>query len=498
MLFSHSRKSLLFLLCLLAIVCNVFRALRAEYIIFSKNNGLASSLPATYFAERQGALLYETVSKYQWPSVLAFYENGSAACKRELENTVLSSEPFAEPEIVCKKIKETDKTLHPIWIPNTLYELFVLHYTLSLNGESPLMQGVEFLKTSLSDHKSKWTYNLVDKELVTAINTSAIVQTKKQLLHEVFIHQRWWKRLTALISRNDASVAKPWAHIFLMVNECATKLLNSMQYDTNTTMLQRLARTSDYASLVTSYCTIARALVVEILAGLSNNPSFIFKKEVLACLARELGKDDLKPEGVLARTIKLELTAQKRNKALLFRGTQPIFHPVKEDVAVLDSTLFMPEYQPRSVSYGNGLFAGSLFDSWATPYWYLMHAEYVGYGLLINKLVTAQNSDHNLFFVPPLSTLHGVFANGQFFHPRTKAVMPLGIVAQVDGIQKFWLRDDLGLVATTQAPLQHEARYLGLLAKNVVMLSDCTQGVTYPEITLKTNMQLLQTQLLQQ
>ena len=97
-----------------------------------------------------------------------------------------------------------------------------------------------------------------------------------------------------------------------------------------------------------------------------------------------------------------------------------------------------------------------------------------------------------------LSTLLGIFANGQLFHPRTKIVMPLSVVTQVDGIQKFLLRDDIGLLITAQDPLAQEAQYLGLLAKNVVMLADCTQGVSYSVDTLKTNMQSVQAQLLQQ
>ncbi|MBM3893207.1 hypothetical protein FJ365_02295 [Candidatus Dependentiae bacterium] len=496
MVFAPSRKSLLLLLCILLVVCNIFRALRAEYLIGRKSQGTVVPLPADYFTQRQGALLYETVSKYQWPSVLAFYENGSGLCRSELEKTVLSSRPFAEPEYICKKIKEIDADLFPLWIPNTLYELFVLSYTLTIRGDSSLTNGVEFLKTSLSDHKSKWTYNIVDNELIPAINSSAIVQTKKQLLHEVFIHQRWWKRALALVSKS-AWQSNPWTYIFLTVNEFITTELSTMPINVNTTALERLTQSYEYALPAVLYCTIACHLVEAILVGLKKNVQFSFKKEVLSCLDRELTKEGLKPEGVLARTIRLELAAQQKNKAVLFRGTQPIAHPVKQDVMVLDSTLFMPDYQPRSVSYGNGLFAGSLFDPWGTSYWYLVHGEYMGYGLLINKLVTAKNSDQNLFFVPPLSTLHGLFANGQFFHPRTKAVMPLGIVAQVDGIQKFWLRDDLGIIATTQAPLVHEARYLGLLAKNVVMLSDCKQGVSYPSETLKTNMQSLHLRLLE-
>ncbi len=489
-----NRKSLLLLLCILLVVSNIFRALRAEYIVCNKDHNTVVPVPADYFTQREGALLYETISKYQWPSVLAFYENGSDACKADLEKTVLASRPFAEPEYICKKIKETDASLCGIWIPNTLYELFALSYTLTVNNESLLTEGVGFLKTSLSDHKSKWTYNLVDKELVTAINSSAIIKTKKQLLHEVFIHQRWWRRAIALINKNEGQ-PNPWARIFLMVNEFMTSVLSTMQVDTGGMALQRLTQSDEYASPAVLYCTIARQLVVDILASLKKNAQFIFKKEVLCCLERELTKEGLNPEGVLARTIKLELEAQKKNKAVLFRGTQPITHPLKQDIAVLDSTLFMPDYQPRSVSYGNGLFAGCLFDAWATPYWYLMHGEYMGYGLLINKLVTAKNSDQNVFFVPPLSTLHALFASGQFFHPRTKAVMPLGVLAQVDGIQNFWLRDDVGIVATTQAPLEHEARYLGLLAKNVVMLADCKHGISYPAEILKSNMQALQQQL---
>ncbi len=496
MLFNGGRRLLLLLLCMLMVVCGVFRALRSEYLIVKTVDGIITPLQQSNFSTRQAALLYETVSKYQWPSALAFYEQGSSSFKDELEDTTFAPRSCAEQRHMCKKIKEFDSSLRAVWIPNSLYELFVLRYAFTLedDDDTTLQKGVNFLHDKILNNDT-CVIDVRDK-YIRVIDASTLVQVHKEMLHEMFIHKRWWNRAIAMVTRSDTS--NPWADIFLDINQFITSILNT-NFCGKDTVLQALTATDHYSAQESLYALLACNQVTAIVSAPKRSVKIsalvnMFEKDAVKSLNKEIQKQGkasvLKDNGIIARTLRLEIAAQRHNRALVFRGTSVIKHPQAPSYDVLDSTLCMPDYKPRSISYGNGLFAGTLYDTWGTPYAYMSQPECFGYGLLVNKLVTAKNSSHNLFFVPPLSTLHGIFAVGQFFHPRTKAVLQCGSCAEVDGVQHMWVRDALGLLTShSRCPLEHEMAYLELLAKNAVILSTPAEGTSIAEAILKNNMQ---------
>jgi hypothetical protein len=189
---------------------------------------------------------------------------------------------------------------------------------------------------------------------------------------------------------------------------------------------------------------------------------------------------------------------------LVFRGTRPILHAQATDSVVLDSTLYRikgsDSFIPRSISYGNSLFAGCLFDPWGTAFVYMSHDGDVtctGYACSVNKLSVARNTSENMFFIPPLSMLQGIFAGGQYFHPRLKAVTPVikQACVEIDGIGHAAVCDPCSLVSVSNIDsAAFERRYLAMLADNVTFLTDIKQCPGLTPQMIKDNMKKLSLQ----
>jgi hypothetical protein len=216
----------------------------------------------------------------------------------------------------------------------------------------------------------------------------------------------------------------------------------------------------------------------------------------------------LKADGIIARTITLEEEANKKNQALLFRGTG-VFQKIggivtnkpkklietKKTMHIASSLRIIPDkkepgsfdeivtaykkgfFNPFSIAFGQSLFAGFFSDRGATVYNYIQNKENYGYALTIDKInYYVANLLHikDLFFIPPLSTLSSLFACYEFFHPRGKACIP-GNPLKYNG--KFYgfswnvsFPDHSGLFLIQRDPLKHERLFSKFVADNAVII----------------------------
>lgn len=117
------------------------------------------------------------------------------------------------------------------------------------------------------------------------------------------------------------------------------------------------------------------------------------------------GGDDYRK--ALMRIIEIECAAQKNNQFLLYRGTTQLENTPQGN---------------QSLSLGNSLFAGSLYDSPACAHEHYFEPQYQRYGYVvpIDKKRYIQGDLKNMFYIPPLSSIEGLVGKDEFFHARTK------------------------------------------------------------------------------
>lgn len=129
----------------------------------------------------------------------------------------------------------------------------------------------------------------------------------------------------------------------------------------------------------------------------------------------------------MQRAIAIEYNAFSTNQFVLYRGANFIddenSYDIKSSDIPLKYALELRENRPfaRSISFGNSLLSGILCDRSACPYFYLATKEMnYGYVVFIDKKSYAFGTLNNMFFIPPLISLLGLISQGEFFHARTK------------------------------------------------------------------------------
>lgn len=162
-----------------------------------------------------------------------------------------------------------------------------------------------------------------------------------------------------------------------------------------------------------------------------------------------------------------------------------------ENIASFDA--FLETYKqkkllPRSISYGNSLFAASLQDAGACSYEYFTYSNdpaNIGYGLLIDKEAYVANECDNLFFVSPLPTLVALFAIGAYFHSRSKAAIfsdPAQGSKLIGIYEEATLKDAAHLFLIQREPLLHELIFSRYLAQHARILKQPqATGTTYAD-----------------
>lgn len=199
--------------------------------------------------------------------------------------------------------------------------------------------------------------------------------------------------------------------------------------------------------------------------------------------------------GVLAQVISVEYKARELNKALLFRGTSEIqlYKNVDQEIftTIIGSTInnksleaISKNYKEDldngySISFGNTLFAGIIKDWTACAYNYFLNYSQ-SYILFINKRDYVEHQLSNLFLITPLAPIVALRSKGEWFHPRSKAAIPLRNRKgnQMKPILGFELGDSdidfidpVGIVTTVRDPLLHAQLFSDYLAENMIIIN---------------------------
>jgi len=137
---------------------------------------------------------------------------------------------------------------------------------------------------------------------------------------------------------------------------------------------------------------------------------------------------------------------------------------------IADSTFGKWKNTAHSLSFGNSVFAGFYFDKTACPFYYLTN--YIGldfYGVTINKRnYRLKELEYDLFYIPALTTLVGLFGWGEIFHARSKIFSFSNLISGFMGlkneINKFLLTNQSHFTK----PEQFELAYQLYLKKNII------------------------------
>lgn len=122
---------------------------------------------------------------------------------------------------------------------------------------------------------------------------------------------------------------------------------------------------------------------------------------------------------VMSKAITLEYNAFERNKFPIYRGSNVLDDEKDPSYSQADP---VKEGLYRSISFGNTLLGGIVFDYGACAYCYMSErAERpIGYVLLIDKNEYANGRLRNMFYIPEISSLLDFIAEGEMFHARSK------------------------------------------------------------------------------
>jgi hypothetical protein len=192
--------------------------------------------------------------------------------------------------------------------------------------------------------------------------------------------------------------------------------------------------------------------------------------------------------------IDFDYEAKLQNKAFLLRGSSFYEDYVKHDQKVIKKTMagstmryvnftdMFNQEKLYSVSFGQSLFAGFMLENsgiGACVYWYLTNKKQ-GYLLWVDKKEYVKSQNDSLFFISPLSTIAGLFGDGEFFHARTKIPLSKNLIQElqsnklidVDGLVYQLPFDYSGLLMVQRDPLNQAILFSDYIAKNGVFLNE--------------------------
>lgn len=397
--------------------------------------------------EQYNQQIVEILLKYTWPTCIA--HDLTDAEKIEL---LSSDKPGAELDFVRKKIKAISKDLDVIFVPTTLYELFVITMInfekLSTFSQNPDLFNIFSLNISKNvfTNIKQWigsiVYSLSDAERVKQeINkeynkfNDKIFGTLFQGLSILNFHKMFIQYLQEQF----------FMDFFLLKIDKIHNILSAKRYNIMEKFLNKIK----------SQETFKLAVTID-------------------------ASDQL---NIIKKSIDLDYQAFEGNKALLYRGSDflniPSVYGRKKILATTvlgatSDTSFQKiiSINPYSLSFGNSLFAGCYNDSGACAYYYLKRIKDMGYAILINKLGYIDNYNSNLFFIAPLATEVGLLGSGEWFHSRSKPVVVVKSdkPIQVRGVSGPAILDTYGIFLVVRNPYKQAQLFSEYLVKNGVIL----------------------------
>lgn len=442
---------------LLLLGLQTFNSVEAQLLVIKKAGNQFAALDAN--DEKNKGAIAEIFTDYQWPMVIA---NGKL--KEAEQNALLTAGvPNAEEDFFRTKVKEVNPNYDVIFIPTSLYELF-------------LMSKYESAPTS----KQKNPYqalgergSIIVDQVVTAWNN----RPPKNLQDA---YQQFYGKFQSV---NAAF----YPNAFMFINNgLAATLLSAMPE------LKQLPNALAISNYIQATAYNVAATLIKRIPSINTYARYV---------RAELPKNEsaIKPDSVIAKVISLEYEARAMNKALLLRGSSPIgLKTEKEEKegmnllgsAIVHGTYYAPatsvssiasaykgkSLEQLSVSLANSLFAALVYDPGACTFDYLGRLG-VGYGIFINKGYYYRNQfkgptkSLDLFVITPMSDLAAFFALGTLFHPRTKVAKDRWDErVMVAPYLNRTTTDPFGVFTTVRDPLLQARLFSQYLAKNMTII----------------------------
>jgi len=313
-------------------------------------------------------LYKNTVYRYQFPTVKAFYKQFSQVEKKEYD-TALRKKNGGLFEFIKNKVEAiSGKKYSLVWTPTVVFEVYGLHASLGLYNlycDADDLNSCPLIPVNVLNGFKYWASESMAKNLDHYLDEDFSLRDQDLVLY--FITTDY--------------------------------VLN--QYQQNSKFIEHVKKSNVDHVL---------HLLNKMLIQLKN------KKDG----ERSIYRDEFLP--IIKQCLFLEQDAYKNNQFLLFRGTngyEDRFDRINAE-------------KNDGWSYAYSLFAGSLFDRFGIPARTLdfMAEKEMGYVLCIDIIEVFQKNvfdlsgralpEKNNFFIwlPNITTVQGLFGIGEYFHPR--------------------------------------------------------------------------------
>lgn len=447
--------------------------IQAELLVVKKTKEGFSSLSVKKNLSASSKIA-KVIRTYQWPMCIA-----SDLTFEERNELLEPGKHYAEELFIQKKICEAlgNDTYGVIFMPTTLYELFCIYDFIRGHTPDPFFDVAQ--KDFNGDGNGKGR-NIDLGELLRSNDSPHTIREKIFAVYEKVNAPYFNDDNSPYFYINNAFVRSLFEWYPEFKESKNTLDLSEKIKRIASSLARRLSDAIIFADLTKFRAKISHSQI-----------SIITKAEW-----RQYSHNDL-----LSKIIDLEYEARELNKALLIRGSS--FEKfqiklglnqqkekliasslVKQDRSEAEDVSFEAAYgekknTPYTISFGTSLFAGALGDRTACAFNFLADPTLVssgydrepvmkkipGYALLIDKKAYMHHHINNLFFIPSLAPIAALFANGEYFHARTKAAIALKKQGKMT-VVGFWgeLEDPTGVILVTRDPLRHAELFSTYLA----------------------------------
>ncbi len=420
----HSR-CLLFLATLLGSTI----AINAEYLVYKEIRSEDGAPTMTPLTESEHAIVYPILMRYQFPMSLCH------DLEKELHPTEFAQLAASEEEFIRHQIEtEIKRGTLPVgtkiaFIPNTLYELLFLHTYIENLVQSYFFSPFHNVPKKGTTHAPSYCFYQKDCRGEKHYNTlrSSYDYEYHYDQHNFdygmgHLNQAYLRSLKETFPdaqhKNYFDEATYLACIYKLIR---LPIMQQYHHKTQTALIKLLQSVENLTpvgcnNLVTNYTHKLQSLFTK------NIPRDREKRDINVPSILEHINHSRIP--MLQHIIREEAKAHDMGNWLLFRGTNP------RSSTRLNSTLI--NNNPHSVSYGNYLFSGSIFDKvLGCPFDFICEST-IGYVVSITKADYMKNNKiRALFFIQSLPSFLSACATGEDYHPRTK------IFALPDGIEQI-------------------------------------------------------------
>lgn len=443
-------------------------SLSAEILIVQKVNNIFEPFPGKKANKAELDTIADILLTYQWPMCI-MNENLSPEEWRAL----LFEGKSAEAEFITKKLHAINPNYYAFWVPTTFFHLVCLDLLFNVNphtifsddgdiGENKFLMAVRELPRVTNSNN-----NIIDKSWKNLLLSPQKTDDarKKSFRPYQTINNHFYKKHSAYFTINRRVAEK----LFFYNQDLKNNINNEDIYETVISIIKDTKGTSFVNAITEAY----------MLSGWS----YYYTDPSNYPIARRFDFKAGIDRTYLQNAITIEYNANDQNKEILFRGTAPFTYTELQEhttesgekkteiitheipIGVLQKPgkgAQITPSSPYSISFGNSLFAGSLADFDATPYYYLWRnrndSKIAGFAIYIDKSGYRINQNNNLFLLSPLSHIASLFGFGEMFHSRSIAVSnPKKVPTKVIGLATVWISDPSSLLLQQRDPREQES-----------------------------------------